>query len=147
MPVAILYSEALKEYDFGPGHPFRGDRYEIFPRFLKKTLAEDGNYRMLEAEMVDDQELAMVCQRDYIEFTRYYYVAAHLGLVYDADFHTYHSMDNRPIGKPGKLEAISRPQIHHTGKNLWLLLQVFIRRFCSECIQKEVHSWSLKQSA
>ena len=33
--LTILYREELKEYDFGPGHPFRGDRYEIFPRFLK----------------------------------------------------------------------------------------------------------------
>ena len=38
MTLAILYREELKEYDFGPGHPFRGDRYEIFPPFLKERL-------------------------------------------------------------------------------------------------------------
>jgi len=108
LPASILYSEGLKEYDFGPGHPFRGDRYEIFPSFLKKTLSEDDNYRMFEAEMVSDEELMMICQRDYIEFTRQYYGAAHLGLAYNAGFYTYHSMDNRPIGKCGKLEEAAR---------------------------------------
>ena len=39
MAVAILYRDELKEYDFGPGHPFRGDRYELFPPFLKKRLS------------------------------------------------------------------------------------------------------------
>jgi hypothetical protein len=27
--IGILYSEGLKEYDFGPGHPFRGNRAEM----------------------------------------------------------------------------------------------------------------------
>ena len=107
MAIGILYQEELKEYDFGPGHPFRGDRYEIFPRFLKQTLSEDDNYRMLEAEMVNDRELSMICQRDYVEFTRQFYGKAHLGLFYDAGLYAYHSMDNKPVGKCGKLEAVS----------------------------------------
>ena len=40
MSIAILYREELKEYDFGPGHPFHGERYELFPRFLRQNLAE-----------------------------------------------------------------------------------------------------------
>jgi len=35
MALAVLYREEPKEYDFGPGHSFRGDRYEVFPQFLK----------------------------------------------------------------------------------------------------------------
>lgn len=31
--IALLYREELKEYDFGPWHSFRGDRYETFPGF------------------------------------------------------------------------------------------------------------------
>ena len=27
MTLAILYRDELSDYDFGPGHPFRGDRY------------------------------------------------------------------------------------------------------------------------
>ena len=40
MTIAIIYREELKEYDFGPGHPFRGDRYQMFPKFLcRKTYS------------------------------------------------------------------------------------------------------------
>ena len=108
MPLAILYREELKEYDFGPGHPFRGDRYEIFPRFLKERLAEDDNYRFLKAEAVSDEDLLRICQRDYIEFTRKYYSAANLGISYNGGFYQYHSMDNRPIGRCRKLEEAAR---------------------------------------
>ena len=47
MAIALLYREELKEYDFGPGHPFRGDRYEIFPRFLKERLSPDDHYKFI----------------------------------------------------------------------------------------------------
>ncbi|PIW40311.1 MAG: hypothetical protein COW22_02470, partial [Chloroflexi bacterium CG15_BIG_FIL_POST_REV_8_21_14_020_46_15] len=60
MAIAILYREELKEYDFGPGHPFRGDRYEIFPKFLKENLAEDDNYRILKAEPATDEDLGLI---------------------------------------------------------------------------------------
>ena len=55
MALAILYREELKEYDFGPGHSFRGDRYEVFPQFLKEKLS-DASYQLLQAEWVTDQE-------------------------------------------------------------------------------------------
>ncbi|NQE06229.1 hypothetical protein C5S32_10205 [ANME-1 cluster archaeon GoMg1] len=64
MPLAILYREELKEYDFGAGHPFRGARYEKFYRFLKENLSDE--------------------------------------------FYLFHSADNRPIGRPGKLEEAAR---------------------------------------
>lgn len=35
MALAVLYRAEPKECDFGPGHSFRGDRYEVFPQFLK----------------------------------------------------------------------------------------------------------------
>ena len=103
MAIAILYREELKEYDFGPGHPFRGDRYEIFPRFLRENLAEDDNYRILQAEWAGDEDLLKICDRDYIETTRQFYRASHLGLSIDGRAYQYHSPDNMPIGKPGKL--------------------------------------------
>jgi len=34
MAIGVLYREELREYDFGPGHPFRGDRYAAFLKFL-----------------------------------------------------------------------------------------------------------------
>lgn len=108
MAIAILYREELKEYDFGPGHPFRGDRYEIFPRFLAESLPEDDNYRVLQAEPATDEDLLRICDRDYIETTRQFYQAAHLGLSIDSRSYRYHSADNMPIGRPGKLEEAAR---------------------------------------
>ena len=108
MAIAILYREELKEYDFGPGHPFRGDRYEIFPRFLRENLAEDDHYRFLEADWASDQDLLRICDHDYIEATKQYYRAAHLGLSINGRAYRYHSLDNVPRGKPGRLEEAAR---------------------------------------
>ena len=108
MAIGILYREELKEYDFGPGHPFRGDRYQRFPRFLRDNLAEDDNYRMLKAESAGDQDLRLICQQEYIDFTREHYQAANLGLSYSGQFFRFHSGDNMPIGRPGKLEEAAR---------------------------------------
>ncbi len=108
MALAILYRQELKEYDFGPGHPFRGDRYQVFPQFLREKLPEDDNYRIIKAEPATDEDLLLICQKNYIDFTREYYGAASAGLDYPGQFFQFHSMDNRPIGKPGKLEEAAR---------------------------------------
>ena len=104
MTIGVLYDDGLKEYDFGQGHPFRGSRYEVFRNFLKENLAEDDTYRMLKAAPATDEDLRLICQQDYIDFTREYYKAANLGLIYPGLFTRFHSGDNLPIGKPGKLE-------------------------------------------
>jgi acetoin utilization protein AcuC len=108
MAIAILYQEGLKEYDFGPGHPFRGDRYELFVRFLKENLAEDDNYQILKAEPATDKDLLLICRKDYIDFTRAYYKAASLGLSYFSLLPRFHSEDNIPTGRPGKVEEAAR---------------------------------------
>lgn len=108
MAIGIIYSEQLKEYDFGPGHPFRGDRFGIFPDFLKEHLASNDNYRFQSASQVSDNELLLICSQDYINFTKEYYKAANLGISFPGKFNLYHSMDNRPIGQPGKLEEAAR---------------------------------------
>ena len=105
MEIPLIYREELKEYDFGPGHPFRGDRYEIFPRFLRERLPEPGNYRIVKAEPASDSDLLLICNREYIDFSREYYRAANLGLnTHDHRFSNFHSGDNRPMSRPGKLE-------------------------------------------
>jgi len=108
MTLAIVYREELREYDFGPGHPFRGDRYEIFPPFLMQNLEEDDNYRFLQSGWASDVDLLRICDRDYIDFTREFFRAAHAGLSYTGRFYQYHSADNMPIGRPGKLEEAAR---------------------------------------
>ncbi|MFC2066586.1 histone deacetylase family protein [Chloroflexota bacterium] len=108
MIVGIIYREELKEYDFGPGHPFRGDRYQIFPQFLRGNLPGDDNYRIMQSESADDEDLLLICRKEYIDFTREYYKAANLGLSYPEQFFRFHSGDNMPVGKPGKLEEAAR---------------------------------------
>jgi acetoin utilization protein AcuC len=109
MPVAILYRDELKEYDFGPGHPFRGDRYELFPKFLNSRLAPDGFYRILPAEWAREDDLLSICDKDYIDFNREYYQAAYGGWIsYYENFSRYQSLDNKPVGSPGKIEEAAR---------------------------------------
>ena len=107
MTIAILYREELKEYDFGPGHSFRGDRYEIFPKFLKEIISDD-YYQIIQAEWATDEDLIRICKENYIDFTKTYYKAASSGLYYDGDFYRFHSGDNKPVGKPGKIEEAAR---------------------------------------
>ncbi|MCD6453502.1 MAG: hypothetical protein J7K77_04380 [Dehalococcoidales bacterium] len=94
MAIGILYREELKEYDFGTGHPFRGDHYEIFPEFLKDTLPEDDNYRTIKAKLASDEDLSLICQKDYIDFTREYYKAANLGVSYPDPFHRFQQLSS-----------------------------------------------------
>jgi acetoin utilization protein AcuC len=110
MPIGILYQDGLKEYDFGPGHPFRGRRAGEFMKFLKQHIAEDGNYRIIESAAATEKDLSLICHKDYIEFTTEYFRAANLGLAFPRNelFYEYHSMDNMPIGRPGKLEEAAR---------------------------------------
>jgi len=108
MAFAILYRRELSEYDFGPGHSFRGDRYDIFPQFLHENLPQDHNYQILKAEPATDEDLLLICQKEYIDFTQDYYRAANLGLSYPDQFSRFHSGDNMPRGKPGKLEEAAR---------------------------------------
>jgi acetoin utilization protein AcuC len=109
MPVAILYRDELKEYDFGPGHPFRSDRYDAFPRFLQSRLPPDDSYKILAAEWAKESDLATICDQDYIDFNREYYQAAYGGWIsYYENFSRYQSLDNKPIGAPGKLEEAAR---------------------------------------
>lgn len=108
MPIAILYREELREYDFGPGHPFRGDRYEIFPRFLAERMPPNGHYRILRADWATDEDLLPICQRDYIAYSRDFFKMANLGLEFNGRFQEFHSADNRPHGRPGKVEEAAR---------------------------------------
>jgi len=108
MGTIIFYREELKEYDFGTGHPFRGDRYEVFPRFLQQNLPTNGNYQVFEADPAIDQDLQLICQQEYIDFSQGYYKAANLSLTYPGELSRFQSQDNRPLGQPGKIEEAAR---------------------------------------
>lgn len=110
MTISILFREELREYDFGPGHPFRGDRYEVFPGVLKSAIPEDGNYRFVAGDICTEDDLRLICSQEYIDFCRDYFLAAHNGETYSRsmDFPKYQSLDNLPRGRPGRLEEAAR---------------------------------------
>jgi acetoin utilization protein AcuC len=106
---AILYSDELKEYDFGPGHPFRGDRYEHFIKYFKARMTGEPFCDILSAEPADLTDLLKICDQDYINFNQEYYHAANAGwTAYSEDFSHYLSLDNKPIGIPGEVEKAAR---------------------------------------
>ncbi|HTY81835.1 MAG TPA: histone deacetylase [Dehalococcoidales bacterium] len=108
MTVAILYREELKDYDFGIGHPFRGDRYPAFFQFLKASLPEK-YYDVISAEPATLEELLKVCDRDYIDFcTEFYHAAAAGWSSHAEDFNHYQSRDNKPMLTPGDVEKTAR---------------------------------------
>ncbi len=125
MTISILYREELKEYDFGVGHPFRGDRYEIFPKVLRKYVPEAGNYRIVVADACTEDDLRLICSQDYIDFCKGYYGAASRGEVYSRsmDFPRYQSLDNLPRGRPGKLEEAARFAVGQAKKATALVVE------------------------
>jgi acetoin utilization protein AcuC len=103
---AILFSKEINEYDFGENHPFHGRRGEDFLNFFKEKIKID--FPVLKAKMASDEDLFLICQKDYIDFTKNYFEKVNLGESFDGRFFKYHSMDNLPIGKPGKIEKAAR---------------------------------------
>jgi acetoin utilization protein AcuC len=109
MTIAVLYQEALKEYDFGSGHPFHGDRYSNFMHFFTQRLPPDSLYKILAAPPASTEDLSLICDQDYIDFVREYFHAMAFGWIgYYENVARYLSVDNKPIGNPGEIEKAAR---------------------------------------
>jgi acetoin utilization protein AcuC len=105
---AIIFSDGLSEYDFGEGHPFRGNRYPIFRKYLHENFPEEGRYDLLETEKANDDELLKICSREYIDFTRSFFNIEETSRHLTGNFTRYHSGDNIPREHHGKLEEAAR---------------------------------------
>jgi acetoin utilization protein AcuC len=103
---AILFSKEINEYDFGKGHPFHGRRGEDFLKFFKERIRID--FPILKAEKATEEDLFLICEKDYVEFTKKYFEAKNRGEEFNGRFFLYHSADNLPIEKPGKIEEAAR---------------------------------------
>lgn len=86
-------------------------------------MPAEGHYRMLQAEWATDEDLRLICQRQYIEYSQNFYKMANLGLEYNGRFSEFHSADNRPYGRPGKLEEAARLIIGQAKKACELVIQ------------------------
>ena len=121
MGLGIFYQDTLQEYDFGEGHPFRGDRYQLFPPFLRDMLPDDEYYTFLAADFATDADLLMICREEYITFTREYYAHAHRGSITPAlqtQFPLFQSGDNKPGRHPGRIEDAARLIIGQTKRGI-----------------------------
>jgi acetoin utilization protein AcuC len=68
MKTGIIYSNKLKNYDFGSGHPFRGDRFESFMSYFNTELSESGKFEiLLNEEAASDNDLELWHTKDYIQ--------------------------------------------------------------------------------
>jgi len=71
MKIGILYSNKLKNYDFGPGHPFRGDRFDSFMNYFQKGLNKSGRFEVrMNDELASDKDLLLWHEKDYIQAVR-----------------------------------------------------------------------------
>jgi len=63
----ITYHEKFRQYDLGPGHPFRGDRFENVKRFFEeKGIFQHPNVHVLRPEPATKEDLLMVHDESYI---------------------------------------------------------------------------------
>ena len=87
MKTALIYSEKIKKYDFGEGHPFRGDRFQVFMNFFKENFPQE-KFKIIEPEEVTNEEILLVHDKKYMETMK----AASEGIT--EDIYGYVSGDN-----------------------------------------------------
>ena len=67
MKFGITYHEKFKQYDLGPGHPFRGDRFENAKRlFEEKGIFQLPNVTVLRPEPAKREDLLLVHEEGYV---------------------------------------------------------------------------------
>lgn len=108
--ITLIFSDEVRGYDFGIGHPFRGNRYKIFFRFLEESFKNKFNYQILEAEPVTEEDLILICSEEYIEYVKNFYELAYKG---EIDYlvalsGNFLSIDNIPGENPGNIEKAAR---------------------------------------
>ena len=65
--LAIVYHEGIADYDFGAGHPFRGDRFPKYMDLLKaKGLLDIKEVHLIEPRPAEDPDLTLVHTSDYM---------------------------------------------------------------------------------
>lgn len=68
MKTIMIYSDELKKYDFGEGHPFRSNRFERFLELFQEKLGKDKRFELKEnITLATDEELELWHSRDYIK--------------------------------------------------------------------------------
>jgi acetoin utilization protein AcuC len=106
MKAALLYSDGLTQYDFGRGHPFRGDRYPRFREFFRANLNQD-DFEIIEPSPASDEDLMLVHSEEYIRFVENFYRIQASGLDVPGAYR-FLSGDNIPKPGAGNLAQAAR---------------------------------------
>jgi len=65
---AWVYNPEIKNYSFGKGHPFTGERFEIFLKFLKEKLPNFNDYFVeVKPRPANEGDLRLFHSQEYIE--------------------------------------------------------------------------------
>jgi acetoin utilization protein AcuC len=67
MDMTVIYSDELKNYDFGEGHPFRSDRFNSFLKLYKENINRKNFELLKNSELACDEELKYWHTEDYIK--------------------------------------------------------------------------------
>ena len=68
LKVGIVYSNKLKDYDFGLGHPFRGDRFERFMTYFKDRHFDTEKFEIIiNEELANNEDLYLWHKKEYIQ--------------------------------------------------------------------------------
>ena len=68
MKTIVIYSNKLKNYDFGEGHPFRSDRFEKFLELFKEKLGKEKSFELKENNsLATEEELELWHTKAYIK--------------------------------------------------------------------------------
>jgi len=63
----VVYHGDIAYYDFGEGHPIRGDRFPQYLKLLKsKGLFKDGTLNLVEPDAATDEDLLLVHSTEYV---------------------------------------------------------------------------------
>jgi len=87
---ALIYSQDIRKYDFGKGHPFRGDRFDNFMALFEERFAADkDSWERVEPSPATHRQLCLVHDEAYIKI-----MAKDPRVFALADFLQYATFDN-----------------------------------------------------
>lgn len=69
-PIPIFYSSWLSRFDFGPGHPFSGDRFEGFVKLLD-DIGVKGSCKFIPPVPATEEDFELIHTKEYLKYVRY----------------------------------------------------------------------------
>ncbi|KYK28641.1 MAG: hypothetical protein AYK23_00210 [Candidatus Proteinoplasmatales archaeon SG8-5] len=69
--IPIFYSSQLANFNFGPGHPFTGERFESYTALLEKSSVMD-KCEFLPLETAKEEDLLLVHTPEYLKLVKFY---------------------------------------------------------------------------